>query len=570
MVKKEIARALSKASGETVSPKEVDESPVADYGAPIGFKLAGKKRKKPEEVSKEIASKIEASGLIKKVRAEKGYVNFTINPSEFTRRLLDELMESDSEYGRSDTPHPGKVILEHTSVNPSGPIHVGRLRNTVIGDSLRRILDYYGYNVETHYFVNDIGKQIAIIALGLDKHVGEDRETSSRYGSYAHKPDFQVFFTYVKANRLYEEDEGFRQEVDQLIRDAESGDEEAMEKITSAAHKALEGQKETYDRLGVEFDFYDFESKDLKEGRVRKVLRRAGNCEIYVESEIGAGVDLSHWGIEKQGGFTVLQRSDGTTVYLARDLAYHLEKLKLGDHLINVLGEDHKLQARELKLILEHVFNVDADIDVVHFSFVNFEDGQFSTRKGEIAPADMLLDEATEKAEKEIEKREIGDPQDAPNIGLGAVKFGLLKTVPNKPITFSWDKALDFEGESAPYIQYAHARSCRILEKSGIEIDSISLSGCSFELENSQEKNLLLILDRFPDVVSESASQLRPDILAQYLLELASAYGGFYMNCPVLDSPKPVKKRRLLIVYHTKEILRKGLNLLGVAAPERM
>jgi arginyl-tRNA synthetase len=201
---------------------------------------------------------------------------------------------------------------------------------------------------------------------------------------------------------------------------------------------------------------------------------------------------------------------------------------------------------------------------------VNFEGEKFSTRKGRIAAVEALLDEAEEKAREEIEKRKIADQTIAPAIGIGAIKFSLVKIAPNKPITFRWSEALNFEGESAPYIQYAHARSCRILEKSKVKVEGVKVGEVDCVLENDEEKLLVKTLSEFPETVENAVKNLRPDIIAQYMLKLTSAYGGFYMKCPVLDSEEKIMKRRLLLVDAVKKTIERGLGLIGIQAPERM
>jgi len=559
-VKRQLLKALEKASGEEPAAEDIKESPVADYGSPIAFKLAGKLKRKPQEIAAGIAAKIKPGGYIRETTAEGGYVNFTLDYGEVARHLLSKTKKPQK---KSD-----KIILEHTSVNPTGPVHVGRIRNTVIGDSLRRILQHSGHEVETHYYVNDIGKQIAIIALGLAEDVEPDQKLKERYGRYSGRPDYQTFFAYVEANRRYESEAGFQEKVQGLIQAAESGDDGALKQITSAARRCLDGQMETFGRLGVRFDYFDYESESLRDGGVEQVMRKVRASGNYVKNELGEGLDLRGCGIEKGGGMSVLSRADGTSVYLARDLAYHLKKIKLGDRVINVLGEDHKLEFRELKTILAGVFGVEKPVDVVHFSFVSFEGVKLSTRRGEIAAVDELLDEAVAKALEEVRRRGLGDEKTAMMVGVGAVKFHIVKTTPNKQITFRWEDALDFEGETAPYVQYAHARSCRILEKSGLNLDSIS--DVDYEAVDREEKELTMKLLKFDETVEEAASQLRPDLIATYLVELAGAYGRFYMKCPVLDSAGGVRNRRLLLMRKLRDTVKTGLGLLGIEAPERM
>ncbi len=551
---------LESASGETLSGEDLKDSPVADLGCPVAYKLAKKLGRSPAAIAEEIAAKIPPGGIISSVKAEAGYVNFTLDPSELSRMLMRP--------ARKPAKKPGRIVLEHTSVNPTGPVHVGRIRNTVIGDCLRRILVRSGHEVETHYYVNDIGKQVAIIAAGLADGLEPDQELTEKYRAHAGREDFQVFFTYVKANRLYEEDLAFQGKVQKLIQAAESGDKASLESITGTARRCLRGQLETFRRLNAVFDVFDYESDGLNDGSVDRVLGKVRMSSHYLKSEVGEGLDLSSYGLQKRGGMTVLARADGTSVYLTRDLAYHLKKILLGDRIINVLGEDHKLQFQELKAVLERVLGAKAAIEAVHFSFVSFEGMKFSTRKGEIAAADELLDEAVAKAEAEAKKRQLGGEGTAEMIGVGAVRFHIIKTTPNKQITFRWEDALSFEGEAAPYIQYAHARSCRILEKSGADL--AGLADIDHAISDAEEKKLVLKLLEYEGVVEAAAAHLRPDLVAAYLLELAGAYSRFYMKCQVLDAPGGVRNRRLLTVQKTRETIKDGLGLLGIDSPERM
>ncbi len=538
---------------------DVKSSPLGGFGSPIAFRLAKKLGSDPRKIAADLASKIIPSGFVESVSADGGYVNFALDYSA----VLKHLMSSSA----ASKPCSGSIVLEHTSVNPTGPVHVGRIRNTIIGDSVKRILLHIGYDVETHYYVNDVGKQVAIIAVGLSDGLQSADDVKAKYGKYVGRGDYRLFFTYVVANRLYEEDEAFQKRVTCLIQAAEAGDKKSLEKITSTAREGLAGQLETFKRLGVSFDVFDFESEGLTDGSVATAMDVVKKSPYFVEDAVGSGVDLSSFGIDKRSGLTVLARSDGTSVYLARDIAYHLKKIGLGDRLINVLGEDHKLQFQELKTILSEIFKVSKPIDVVHFSFVNFEGVKFSTRKGDIATVDELLDEAVEKALEEVKKRGLGDEETARMVGVGAMKFHIVKTSPNKQITFRFSDALNFDGETAPYIQYAHARSCRILEKAGFDG---KVGDIDFEVTETDEQSLIMRLLEFDDVVLEAGASLRPDIVASYLVQLTSDYGRFYMSCPVIDSLESVRNRRLLLVERVRDTIKAGLGLLGIEAPDRM
>jgi arginyl-tRNA synthetase len=567
--KEEARRLLEEALGIKVRPEDVKASDIADLSSAAAFRLAGSSKKKPEELATDIAGKIKPRGLISKAEALGGYLNFTLDYDKFTKHVFSSVLVSEGDYGKPLVSPEGKVVLEHTSVNPSGPIHVGRLRNSIIGDSLRRILSFAGYDVETRYWVNDIGKQIAIIALGMEEDVPADSRLEEEYSRYAKKKDFMTFLHYVSANRAFEGDESFRLRVQELIQQAEGGDHKSLELMKNTAKTCLEGQEETFERLGISFDFFDYESDLLGSDVLDYAIGELKANRLWVEKDAGFGLDLSGLGLDKRSGVTVLLRKDGTTVYLARDVAYHLMKLKRGDRLINVLGEDHKFEFQELKAILKEVFRIDKPVDALHYSFVSFEGGKLSTRRGETAPVDQLLDEAVDKAGAEVEKRSIASREIAPAIGIGAVKYHIIKTAPAKPIEFSWKDALSFEGESSPYIQYVHARSCRILEKAEENPKSIDVEDIDTSLEDI-EKQLIKEISLFPDVVESAASELKPNLIAGYLYNLASTYSRFYIQCPVLSADEKTRRRRILIVHSVREVTKTGLALLGIDAPERM
>lgn len=567
-ITEDIKKQVEEASGEQLRPDELKESPPADYACTISFRLAGKLKKSPKEIAENIAGKIRPGGYVKSAEAVNGYVNFRIDTTKIIAPLLEEIRAKGRDYGRGDAKGQ-KIVLEHTSINPSGPLHIGRLRNCLIGDSLARILSFSGYDVETHYFVNDVGKQIAIIARGFMEGLEPDAEAVRNYADYANKEDFKVFFMYVAANRKFEEDASFAARVQEQIRKAEGGDAAALDGITDVARRCLAGQKEIYDLLGVRFDYFDYESTYIRNGAVGKVLERIAKNPLARNTDKGFGLDLTSYGLERRDSVTILSRADGTSVYLSRDIAYHLEKVERGDIVMNVLGEDHTHEFKELKTILTEIYGIKKALEAVHYSFVSFEGMELSTRKGQTAPIDKLLDEALEKAAAEIEKRNIASKDAAPLIAVGAVKYHILKTSPQKTIAFKWADALSFEGEAAPYIQYAHARCCSILEKAGADIAAIQLKDVDVSLEDTEDA-LLKALLRFPGVVAKAASERKPSNVASYVYELASGFSRFYKECPVLSADEKTKNRRLLLVESTRQVLENGLALLGITAPKKM
>lgn len=565
-IKEDIRRLLEDAAREPISIDDITDSQIADLCSPMAFRIAKKKKKNPILIAEEMAERIKPGGVIKQVKAKNGYINFFLDYVKILPSLIAEVNSMGDEYGKPK-PRDEKIVLEHTSINPSGPIHIGRLRNSLIGDSLARILRFNGYLVETHYYVNDVGKQIAIISQGFKEKLTPDELIIKDYSRYKNKADFQVFFEYVAANKRFESDPEFAERVQKRILLAENGNKEALEEITDVAKKCLTGQKEIFEKLDIHFDYFDFESEYIGNNEVKSVLDFLKKNEYAKETENGFGLDLSSFGLERRGGLSMLARSDGTSVYLARDIAYHLKKINLGDRLINVLGEDHKFEFQELKTILIEIYRIKIQLEAVHYSFVSFEGLDLSTRRGQTAPVDRLVDEAIEKAEKEITKRGIAGKDVAPIIGIGAIKYHILKTSPLKQINFRWDEALSFEGEASPYIQYAHARCCSILRKSKAGLDKIKVTVVDLTTE---EEQLILKIARFPEAVESAGKELKPNTIAAYLFELASLFSRFYKECPVLSANKDVLKRRLLLVDSTRQTLKNGLYLLGIEAPERM
>jgi len=567
--KQEIKNILKQLTGEDA---ELKDSPVADFGSSVAFKLAPKLKKSPKDVADEITGKLnnQLPESVSKVEATNGYLNFYLNYNKFSKNVLAEVRERGEDFGRLENKNL-KIILEHTSVNPSGPVHIGRLRNSLIGDSLSRILKFAGFDVETHYYVNDIGKQIAIIAQGFIEGIAPDATAMENYGKYKDNDDFLVFFEYVAANRMFEENAGFRERVQDLIKKAESGDDDAKKQITGVARKCLSGQKKIYGKLNINFDYFDFES-DYKVDEVIAFLRNSEYAEV-IDGCIA--LNLEKFNLKKKGGGSVLARDDGTSVYLARDIAYHLEKIKLGDRMINVLGEDHKFEFMELKTILTEIYKIEKPIESVHFSFVSFECEKLSTRRGQTAPVDELIDDAVEKAESEIMKRGIAAIEVAPVIGIGAMKYHIIKKEPQKPITFRWEEALNFDGETAPYIQYAHARCCRILEKANFKVDEITIAEINeifsekFTLDKGEE-NLIKIISGFEEVTARSSEELKPHFVAGYAYEVASQFSKFYKECKVIGEREDTEKRRLLMVDAVRQVIKNSLKLIGIDAPERM
>ena len=537
----------------------------ADVASSVAFELAD--GGDPTAVADEVAEAVdtEAYELVGSVSTQGPYVNFRASEGYFAR-----VLESAQEKTYPTLPEKDeKVLLEHTSANPTGPLHVGRARNPIIGDSLARLLRAAGYDVEVEYYINDMGRQVATITWALEEF---DEDEVADIEGEREKGDHDVVRYYRRANEVLEGEHGKEEaeraekEIDKLLRALEDGDESALELVGEAVDRCLEGQLESLERLGASYDSFVRESEFVLDGSVDDIAERLkADARSYKEDDAYA-IDLSDFGIEKE---LVFLRGDGTSLYTTRDLAYHIDKFDRCDRAINVLGEDHKLQSEQLAAALE-VLGHDRDPEAIFYSYVNLPDGKMSTREGTVVNMDDLLDEAVERARDEIEERAGNRDRDveqveetAEAVGIGAVRYDIVARQPEKPITFDWEEALNFDGQHAPYVQYVGARASGIIEKSDAE-PAPEVSA----LETPEERALLRKIGELSAVVEDAADELAPHRLATYSRELAESFNEFYRECPVIDTKE--ERARLALVAASRVAIERSLGVIGVETPEAM
>jgi len=547
-------------------PEDVD----AVLASSVAFRLAGEVGTAPPNVAGDIAEAIHADDLtyVSDVTTQGPYVNFL--PSE---AYFAETLESvtDGSFGRlpdRDT----SVVVEHTSANPTGPVHVGRARNPIIGDAVARVLDYAGYDVDRHYYVNDAGRQIAVFTWAYETFDEDDLPEPER-----ESPEYEMVRYYRKGNTVLEEGdpeevEAAEAEVQSILQGLEDGDEETYERVAEVVDTVLGGMQSTLGRLPAEFDEFVKETRFMRNGDTDDLVDRLKDLDCAVYEEDAWQLDLPDF--EKN---LVFLRSDGTSLYTTRDLAHHEWKFDTYDRAVTVLGEDHKLQADQLSAALELLDNDTDQLRQVFYSWVNLPEGGMSTREGTGIDLDDLLDEAIDRAREEVESRlddrTRGDLDEddidriARQVGIGAVRYDIVSKQPTKGITFEWDRALDFEAQSAPYVQYVHARCCGIL--GDVEAD-IPAEPDLDPLSEPEERDLLRELARFPAVIEAAADDLTPHTVATYTRDLAETFNAFYRECPVLDADDETRAARLALVDGTRTTIANALDALGVEAPTSM
>jgi arginyl-tRNA synthetase len=528
----------------------LESSLHADLASSVSFKLAPGLGQSPASTASELHGRMEMDRLkfVERVVLAGPYLNFFVS-----RRFLSYVLEralSESWDGRMNQ----KVIVEHTSANPDGPLHVGHIRNSVIGDTLVRILRRAGCAVDAQYYVNDMGRQTAMAVWGCDHYpLGEA------------KADHAIARVYIDANRAAENDPEVAAEVAALIKSYESGDPEVSARFRKAANYALSGIGQTLQRLNIKHDSYHWESDFVRDGSTEQII---GELERIGLTEWDGGafqLDLSGHGFEKR---MVLKRADGTSLYPTRDLAYHKWKSAHCDRMVDILGADHKLVSSQLCTALRLLGLPEPE--VVIFEFVSLPTGSMSTRRGKFISADDLLDEVEKQAYLEVTTRRPEESEEfrwsvARQVALGAVRYDVVRVSADKATTFDWKIALDFEKLSAPFIQYSHARACSILRKAKkpVEYDPDLL-------REETEVALIKKISEFDLIIDRAARELKPSQLATYARELAEIFNLFYRFSPVLDAEPDLRAARLALVEASRNCLRATLETLGIPSLENM
>ena len=624
--------ALPEATVESLPLSKPSNPSFGQLASSVCFELSKRLKKNPSELSAQISLSVDKTRfkLLQKVEPAGGYVNFHVNFAKFSALTLEAIGQLGQEYGIIKTDKPTNIIVEHTSVNPLHPIHIGQARNPIIGDSLARILSSRGHTVSRHYYIDDVGRQSSVIAYGYEK-LG--RPIPTEKSDHFVGKIYTITACLVEINRLKrqlelakaveptEETAKVTKELDEWLSIAgelgdkyptlfksllekigedknpedrinclnlsyENGELHAKQLIREVSELCLEGFRKTQRRVKISYDSWDWESDFVWNGQVSKVL---GMLEasgfVYRENDVlefDAEKVISTLNLRKKLGLReeqevpplTLVRADGTTLYTTRDVAYTLWKFELGQRVVNVIGMEQSLAQLQLKVALYALgLNKQAE-NLVHFgySLVTLPGYKMSSRRGHYITFDEVLDEAISRAYDEVSKRSPLLTEDekrniANFVGIGAVRYALIDVDPGKPVVFTWDRVLNFETNSAPYVQYTHARACSILRKADKKTEAKNFES----LQEDIEHELVLMLASFPDIFVECAEYLKPNMIADYANALADKFNTFYNALPVIKAESPeISKARLALTESIKNVLNNALALIGVVAPEKM
>ena len=540
----------------------VDRS-MGDYAFPC-FKLAKVMRKAPPLIAKEIAEKIAGNPLFEKVEHVNAYVNVFISREVFLRSVIEEVLAAGAAYGRSTQGNGKTVIVEFSSPNIAKPFHIGHIRSTVIGNAIYKLYDFLGYDTVRINHLGDYGTQFGKMICAY-----------RRWGNKAdveREPIRSLLSYYTKFHEEAETDPSLNDEARAIFAALEKSEPEEVALWKWFREESLKEFNRVYNMLGISFDSYAGES--FYSDKMPRILDELAAKGLLQESQGAQIVDLSEYGLP----VALITKSDGSTLYITRDIAagvYRKEHYNFYKN-IYVVASQQNLHFKQWFKIVE-LLGYDWAKDCIHvpFGLVSLEDGTMSTRHGRVVFLEDVLNRAVEQTKQIILEKGVNTDQmeeTAKIVGIGAVIFQELSNNRIKDYTFSWDKVLNFEGETGPYVQYTHARACSVLRNAGDSIPKID-DGSQLNMKyvsGDAAFALARLIYELPSVIADAAERYEPSVLTRHVVDLAQAFNSFYHEEHILVDNEEEKAAKLALVAAARIAIGNGLGLLGIKAPEKM
>lgn len=515
-----------------------------------------------------LRDRIQLPAGFSRVEAVRGYLNLYYAASEYARKVIDSVLSAGSRYG-SRAPEGKPVMVEYSNPNTHKPLHVGHLRNVILGGSTCNILEASGQRVIRANYLGDIGLHVIKWLCNYEKyHQGEQpgADKTRWMGDL-----------FTEADRRFAYEEGFEAEVRAYFARWDARDPHILALWKETREWSLEGFKQVYNLLGEHFDRIYFESEVEEPGKTAvEQLIKSGLAEDG-RPDLPVVVNLDQiLGTKEEYRVVIILRSDGTSLYATKDIPLAVMKFNEYDleKSIYVVDVRQTLHIKQFRKILELMGYPWAEkIHHLAYEIVNLPGNvTMSSREGTVVLLDDLIREATRRALEVVkDKNPELDPAQmneiAEVVALGAIKYPMLSRENTKMVTFDWESALDFNGQSAPYIQYAHVRANSILRKTGNLQETEADFG---KLSHTSEVDLIELISHLPEEVQRAARELKPNLLANYAYELAKGFNDFYNQCPVLSAEPGLRAARLLLVAAARYCLGNTLRLLGIRAPEVM
>ncbi|HCO29036.1 MAG TPA: arginine--tRNA ligase [Lachnospiraceae bacterium] len=535
-------------------PKKVE---MGDYAFPC-FRLAKEYRKAPQMIASELAEKIGGADFLSKIEVQGGYINFFVDKQLFAKKIMEQVSAED--FGASHIGDGQTICMDYSSPNVAKNFHVGHLRTTIIGNSLYKIFSKLGYKVERINHLGDWGTQFGKLIVAY-KRWG-NKEAIEKDGVS------ELMNIYVKFHEEAEKDDSLNDEARAWFTRMEQGDEDALAIWEWFKEISLKEYMRIYDLLGVSFDSFNGESfyRDM----TSKVVETLESKNLLVESDGAKIVPLDEYDMPP----CLVTKKDGSSIYATRDLAALLYRHETYNFTkcLYVTGLEQQLHFKQVFKVIELLgYDWYQGLHHIPYGLVSLKEGKMSTRKGQVIFAEDILKEAIQRireiiAEKnpDLENKE----EVARMVGVGAIMFNDLYNQRIKDVIFSWDKILNFDGETGPYVQYTHARAASVLRKAGVSEVGMDIDYSVLTDEASMA--LLKELSRFPQVVVDAAEKFEPFVVSRYSVAVAQAFNKFYHDCQINVEDERVKMARLKLVIVTKKVIHDALELLGIGSPEQM
>ena len=539
-------------------------SNMGDYAFPC-FKLAKTLRKAPPLIAADIAAKIEGSQLFEKVEQVNAYVNMFISKEELVRDVVCEVLNEGEDYGKSQVGQGKTVIVEFSSPNIAKPFHIGHIRSTVIGDAIKKIYSAMGYKVVRINHLGDYGTQFGKMICAY-RHWGNKEDVIK-------EPIKTLLHYYTKFHEEAEKHPELNDEARQIFTRLEHGEEEETQLWQWFRDESLKEFSRVYKMLGIEFDSYAGES--FYSDKMPAVVQMLKDKNLLEESQGAEIVDLTPYGLTP----ALITKSDGSSLYITRDIAAAIYRKKTYDFYKNiyVVASQQNLHFQQWIKIIE-LLGFDWAKDNIHvpFGLVSLEDGTMSTRHGRVVFLEDVLNRAVEQTREIIREKGVNTDnvdETAKQVGIGAVVFQELSNNRIKDYVFSWDKVLDFNGETGPYVQYTYARAASVMRNAGREAAEKALNCENIKVEHiigESAYELAKLLYALPQVIIDAGEKYEPSVLTRHIVDIAQAFNRFYHDEHILTDNEEEKISKLSLVAATKTVLKNGLALLGIEAPERM
>ena len=552
---------IEKEEIETYIEKPIDNK-NGDYAFPC-FRLAKELKKAPPIIANEIKEKIELdTSIIEDVQVVGGYLNFYINKETITKEVLKEISKTEK-YGKTNIGNGKNIVVDYSSPNIAKPFHIGHLRSTVIGGALYNIYKYLGYNVTGVNHLGDYGTQFGKLIEGY-KLWGNEYDIDK-------DPINELTKIYVRINQACKEDENILNACRDNFKKLEDGDQYCVELWQRFKDLSLKEFQRVYDLLGSKFDSWNGES--FYSDKMPEVIEKLEKSGKLVESQGAKIIDLEDEGINTP---CIIEKSNGSTTYATRDLAAILYRARTYnfDKVLYLTSYEQALHFKQVFTVAKYL-----DLDekylkgLIHvpFGMVQLPTGKMSTREGNIIKLEELLNEAIERAEKIIEEKnpDLEDKKEtAKKVGVGAVIFNDLSNSRVKDEIFEWDKILNFQGETGPYIQYTYVRTKSVLEKAGKlpDVKEIKLD----VLNDIYSQTIIKLIYNFQDILVQVTEKNEPSILSRYLIDLAKAFSSFYNENKIIVEDKDIQNARMYLTYAVNQVLKNGVELLGMQMPNKM